>query len=97
MIIAGGNCGPTLRDLTGAPSYSYHFNKEGRISGKSDTEEEFWNDILSGEKLNYAMCAGTPGVDEGQLDSVGIVPGHAYTLLSAKVVTDKDGNTVRLV
>ena len=21
MILAGGNCGPTLRDLTGAPSY----------------------------------------------------------------------------
>jgi calpain-15 len=25
MIISGGNCGPTLRDLTGAPSYSYNF------------------------------------------------------------------------
>ena len=97
MIIAGGNCGPTLRDLTGAPSYSYHFNRHGKISGKADTEDEFWDDILSGEKMNYAMCAGTPGTDEGQLDSVGIVPGHAYTLLTAKEITDKDGNTVRIV
>jgi calpain-15 len=91
MITAGGNCGPTLRDLTGAPSYSYHFNRQGRISGKSETENEFWNDILSGEQMNYAMCAGTPGTDQGQLDACGIVPGHAYTLLSAKEITDRNG------
>jgi hypothetical protein len=90
VIIAGGNCGPTLRDLTGAPSYSYHFsNGQG--------EDNLWEDILEGEKRNYAMCAGTPGVDKGEYDSMGIVPGHAYSLLAGRLVTDKNGNSVKLV
>lgn len=47
--------------------------------------------------MNYAMCAGTPGKDRGQYDDNGIVPGHAYTLISAKEVTDKNGEQVRIV
>jgi hypothetical protein len=62
MIISGGNSGPTLRDLTGAPAYSYHI-RNGRIYGVSDTEDGLWNDIKNGEEMNYAMCAGTPGTD----------------------------------
>lgn len=43
------------------------------------------------------MCAGTPGKDQGQYDDMGIVPGHAYTLISAKAVTDKNGKDVKIV
>jgi hypothetical protein len=47
--------------------------------------------------MNYAMCAGTPGKDQGEYDDKGIVPGHAYTLISAKEIIDKNGEEVKIV
>ena len=90
VIIAGGSCGPTLRDLTGAPAYTYTFESGEEIPG-------LWEKIIEGEKLNYAMSAGSPGVDEGQYNDHGIVPGHAYSLLAGKTVRDKYGDIVNLV
>ena len=90
VIIAGGSCGPTLRDLTGAPAYTHIFD-EGKYP------ENLWDNIVEGEKMNYAMSAGTPGVDEGQYDDKGIVPGHAYSLLAAKAIKDKYGDIQHLV
>jgi calpain-15 len=58
VIIAGGSCGPTMRDLCGAPAYTYIF-EEGNYP------ENLWESIIEGERMNYAMSAGTPGVDEG--------------------------------
>ena len=43
------------------------------------------------------MCAGTQGKDEGELDANGIVPGHAYTLISAKAEVSKSGVAEKLV
>ena len=43
------------------------------------------------------MCAGTEGKDEGELADNGIVPGHAYTLIGAKLIKNKEGNEERLV
>ena len=43
------------------------------------------------------MSAGTDGKDEGELADNGIVPGHAYTLIAAKVITNKEGAEERLV
>jgi calpain-15 len=90
VIIAGGSCGPTMRDLCGAPAYTYIF-EEG------DYPEDLWDRIIQGENMQYAMSAGTPGVDEGQYDDKGIVPGHAYSLLAARTITDKYGEQVNLV
>lgn len=90
VIIAGGSCGPTMRDLCGAPAYTYIF-EEGNYP------ENLWENIIEGEKKNYAMSAGTPGVDEGEYDDKGIVPGHAYSLLAARSVYDKYGDQVNLV
>lgn len=91
VIIAGGSCGPTLRDLTGAPAYTTCWEE-----GDDDTPD-LWDQILEGEEKNYAMSAGSPGVDEGSLNQSGIVPGHAYSLLAGRVITDKDGNEQRLL
>jgi len=85
VIIEGGSCGPTLRDLSGAPAYTHCWENEEEAEG-------LWEKILEGEELNYAMSAGSPGVDEGKYNDSGIVPGHAYSLLAGKVITDKDGN-----
>lgn len=90
VIIAGGSCGPTLRDLTGAPAYTTCWE------GDEETPD-LWDQILEGEKMDYAMSAGSPGVDEGKLNESGIVPGHAYSLLAGKIITDKDGNEQRLL
>ena len=90
MIIEGGNTGPTMRELTGAPTYMHNFKAGEEIPG-------LWDKLLEGEKLQYGMSAGTDGTDEGELDDNGIVPGHAYTLIAAAEVTNKDGNKERLV
>lgn len=86
VIIAGGSCGPTLRDLSGAPAYT-HCWEEGDMAGADGLFER----ILEGEEKNYAMSAGSPGVDEGKQNDNGIVPGHAYSLLAGKTIVDKDG------
>lgn len=89
-IIEGGNTGPTMRELTGAPTYMHNFKRGEQIDG-------LWEKLLEGEKLNYGMSAGTDGKDQGVLDDNGIVPGHAYTLIAAKEVKNKNGNKERLV
>lgn len=89
-MIAGGLTGPTLRELTGAPSYTYHFDKGQEIEG-------LWEAMVEGEELHYGMSSGTSGRDEGETDDKGIVPGHAYTLIAAREITNKDGDTERLV
>ena len=43
------------------------------------------------------MSAGTQGVDDGELDERGIVPGHAYTLMAAWQGVCKHGNMEKLV
>lgn len=90
VIIAGGSCGPTLRDLCGAPAYTYSFSAGEEIPG-------LWEKILEGERMNYGMSAGSPGLDEGVYNDNGIVPGHAYSLLAGRVVVDKRGVEVCLV
>jgi hypothetical protein len=63
----------------------------GKVYGRSKGEDDLWNDMIFAEKTNYAMTAGTPGTDQGRTDARGIVPGHAYTVLGAKEVTDRNG------
>ena len=92
-IIEGGNTGPTMRELTGAPTYMFNFNR----GNPPKDVDGLWRKILEGENLNYGMSAGTDGKDEGELADNGIVPGHAYTLIAAKEITNKNGQPERLV
>jgi len=52
MIIKNGLTGPTMRELTGAPTYMHILKSREEIPG-------LWEKLLEGEKLQYGMSAGT--------------------------------------
>lgn len=69
-----------MRDLTGAPSF-YH---------NSNVEDAF--DLINeGNENCYIMVAGTKS-DSTMKENYGLIPGHAYSLIGASTVTDKDGS-----
>jgi len=54
-----------------------------QVFGHSDTEPHIlWQKILVGEKKNFTMFVGSQGKGE-VVSGMGIVSGHAYSLLSA--------------
>ena len=68
-----------------------------KIVVRPDTSEELWNKLLDAEKKNYLMTAGTSGdTYHLPIERVGLVPGHAYTILGVKELNTKNGK-VRLV
>ena len=91
-LLASGQTGPTMRDLTGAPCYSHYF--KGKTMEALNT---LWEAILEGEEMQYGMSAGTSGRDDGKIEDNGIVRGHSYTLYSAREIIDKYGEEERLV
>ena len=68
-----------------------------KIKIKRGQEQEIWNKLCEGEKKGYIMTAGTSG-DTYNLDieENGLVPGHAYTIVSVREFQTSYGN-VRLV
>lgn len=81
--IVGGFPMNVLRDLTGAPSYSYAL--------KDAEKDDLWNKVLQGEKNGWCIAIDTPGQGENTGDT-GIISGHAYSVLGAYTVTDKYGH-----
>ena len=64
---------------------------------RSDNTEEIWNKLLDAEKKGYLMTAGTSGdTYHLPIEQVGLVPGHAYTILGVKELNTGKGK-VRLV
>ena len=87
--IIGGQPNEVFDVITNA--YSEKIDISSRLS------EEIWNKMMEGEKNGFIMTAGTSG-DTYNLDmeDVGLVPGHAYTILGVKEI--KVGGTIeRLV
>lgn len=85
--IAGGLEYETIRDLSGAPGYFFR-----------GIDDETFEKIFEYDEANYVMgCSMSDTYDQALAEQQGIVPGHAYTLLSAAEVLDINGNTVRLV
>jgi hypothetical protein len=76
-----------LRDLTGAPGYEYII----------EDEKDMWDMIVKGDNANHIMCAGISGDNPDQDKELGLVAGHAYGLIKAATVKDKDGNKVNIV
>jgi hypothetical protein len=76
-----------LHDLTGAPTKTIWTD-----------EDILWENILRGEKSQYPMTAGSGEFEEGQdqLNTVGIVGGHAYSLLAGYEI-DYQGRKLKLV
>ena len=86
-IIEGGWPDLCLRDLTGAPSYSYN-----------NDIEDAWEKINDGNKLNYVMVAETKHDDiHHNISDYGLVAGHAYTLLGTATVQDSNGEECQIV
>lgn len=90
LRIIGGWAAETLRDLTGAPTEKYNHDE-------CDADKMF-EVIYNGEERNYMMCASKnktsgPKTAGGEtLDkSLGLVGGHAYSILSARTVVGSDG------
>lgn len=85
--IAGGLEYETIRDLSGAPGYFFR-----------GIDDDTFEKIFEYDEANYMMgCSMSDTYDQALAEQQGIVPGHAYTLLSAAEVLDINGNTVRLV
>ena len=68
-----------------------------KIVVRQDTSDELWNKLLDAENKNYLMTAGTSGdTYHLPIEQVGLVPGHAYTILGVKELNTGRGK-VRLV
>lgn len=86
--IRGGWALEALMDLTGAPCLSIRFADASTQQKVSNGE--LWSSLVRYDQENYLMSASTPGKDtssEGVRNkpSTGLVGGHAYTLIAAKV------------
>lgn len=82
-IIEGGNPPLALRDLTGAP----HDFLE------SSNPEEVWRYIMDSEASQYLLTCYTKSTDiREEKNPLGIVSGHAYSILDAQEVQTADGN-----
>lgn len=78
-----------VRFLTGAPSYSYYVS-----SYTSNIASTFWGFIVSATSNNYIVTAGTPSDTTGAtFNAVGLVTGHAYTVLGYVTLLNADGTT----
>ena len=82
--LRSGMCYEGLMDLTGAPTLYRRF----------DDDDVPFADLKRYDESSYVICASTPGVDtlteggggpKGD-DEGGLVPGHAYSLISAREI-----------
>lgn len=93
--ITAGFTAEALMDLTGAPCKTYRLD-DPLVRPKIESGE-LWQDLLSFDENKYLLTASTPGTDPTQQkqedsdeaqaalacqSSTGLVPGHAYTLVS---------------
>ena len=69
-----------LSALTSFPSQRYN--------ASSMSKDELWNLILQSDKSNNVMCATT--INEESIKNQGLVPLHAYTLVGALILEDKE-------
>lgn len=86
-----------LMDLLGAAGKEYHLETEKHPDGLI-AKDKFFSMLCKYDQAGYLMVAGTPGSDtftkgdKSQIPMSGLIPGHAYTLLSAH-----EANGVRLL
>jgi calpain-15 len=85
--IEGGLPSNALFAITGKPSWR-HIHKY---------TENLFTLIKSYEDRDFVMVAGTSGSGENEIENSGIAGGHAYSLLSAHSIRDKNNRKVELV
>ena len=84
--IVAGKPHEALMDLTGCPTTSFSF-KEEKVQ-ELVRNGKLWTMLKTFDKENYIMAGGTPGEDMwtengGPDKQGGLVPGHAYSIISA--------------
>lgn len=87
--IIGGIAFETTRDLTGAPGFSYNTNSK-----------DLFTKIIDADKRDFLITAGIDMSDYEnalKLRDLGLIAGHAYSLIRAEIVKDKSGKSVNLV
>lgn len=87
--IIGGIAYETMRDITGAPGFTHEVNEEG-----------LFEKILEADKKDFLITAGIDMSDYEnalKLRDLGLIVGHAYSLIAAAEVKDKNGKPVKLV
>lgn len=80
--IEGGDAREPLNALTGAPVDFYKHNEMN--------VEKLWRVVSEADNANYVMCTGATA------DSQGIVRSHAYTLINAYELKDKNTRLVQI-
>jgi hypothetical protein len=86
LNIIGGFATEALTAFTG---FSKRF-----ITVEAENIEEIWNTVSEAETDNNIMCCGTRSTQEAE--DMGLVGGHAYTLISSKSATDDSDKLIRL-
>ena len=89
--IESGNEKEALHFLTGAPTKEVTHNK-------LKSPDVLWEKLIDAVERNHIMtasCGGT-GRPDDEYDKLGLITGHAYSLLHAQEITN-NGNKVRLV
>lgn len=71
---AGAPC-RALKDLTGAPTEFVKF--------KDHSDDEVFSKIITADKKNYIMVSPTKGSPQEVQTDLGMIPFHAYTVISA--------------
>jgi len=82
--IVGGHVDGALADLTGGIPQSFTLKespcKEWQTTGV------FWEKLIFWQSHNYLMGAGSPSGSDSDISSLGIVQGHAYSIMDATVI-----------
>ena len=87
-IIEGGLPQFALRDLTGAPYDCL----------ESSDADQIWNYIDESNRKNYLLTCYTKSTNiREEQNPLGIVAGHAYSILDAREVTLSDGSRERII
>mmetsp|Transcript_30244 Transcript_30244/g.21988 ORF Transcript_30244/g.21988 Transcript_30244/m.21988 type:complete len:86 (-) Transcript_30244:1300-1557(-) len=80
-----------FKDLTGAPSYTY--------VTKTEEMARLWSKVATAANNKWLLAASCSSEDlsKSQLEKLGLVADHAYSILHALEVKDSAGRKVRLV
>jgi hypothetical protein len=78
--------------------YSLTGYMTNRFDHSTTTREQIWAHLSTGEYNNEVMSASTMhGNSMEEKIKIGLVLGHAYTIIGTNTVTDRQGNQVKLV
>ena len=83
MVTEGGLPTMASTHLCGVPSYDVSHEDIG------DKIDAFWDRLIRADDQNFIIMAASPGQGEIE-DELGIISGHAYSLISAHEITTED-------